>query len=61
MDNMKVVREDVERRILEPRGVDIIPVINMIFNVSIEGRMDMRQRHAKSFEKRSKTSKIIKK
>jgi hypothetical protein len=46
---------------LRGRGVGIIPLRNLIFNVSIVGRMDMRQRHAKSLGKRSKTSKIRKK
>jgi len=48
MDSMEVVTEDTERRTLEARGVGIILVRNLIFNVSIVGRMDMRQKGIKN-------------
>jgi hypothetical protein len=50
----KVVREDVERRISEARGVGIIKVRDLIFIVFIVERMDMKQRHVGSHGRRSK-------
>jgi hypothetical protein len=42
IDNLEVAREDMKTRTLESVEVGIIPMINMIFNVSIVGRMNMR-------------------
>jgi hypothetical protein len=52
----KAVREDTERRIPEARGVDTIKVRGLIFTVFIVPRMDMKQKHTKSYGRRSKTS-----
>jgi hypothetical protein len=57
----KTVKEDVEEKISEAEGVGIIAMRNLIFNVSVVGRMDMKQRHAKYHGRRSKTSMIRKK
>jgi hypothetical protein len=43
----KVVREDVERIILEVGGVSTIKVSCLIFTMFVVERMDMKRRHAK--------------
>jgi hypothetical protein len=54
----KGIREDIERRISDMWGVGIILVRNMIFNVFVVRRMDMRQRHAKFLGKILKTNSV---
>jgi hypothetical protein len=49
------------RKNFRGKGVGIIKVRDLIFTVSIAARMDLRQKHAESLGRRSKTSKIRKK